>query len=61
MLYPNRIISKAETDAQIVSAVQQQLNAKGCGPVDEDGVFGNQTFRAQLLMVTLPYFSFIKS
>ena len=52
MLYPNRAIIKGETDKQIVKAIQQQLNAKGCGPVDVDGDFGDQTFRAVKLFQT---------
>lgn len=43
MNYPNRVISKGEKNSAVVKAVQKQLNARGCGPVDVDGIFGNKT------------------
>jgi hypothetical protein len=43
MKYPNRIIQKGEADKKIVKALQNKLNDVGCGPVDVDGDFGNQT------------------
>ncbi len=46
MNYPKRIIAKGETSKSIVKAIQNQLNAKGCGPVAVDGDFGNQTASA---------------
>lgn len=46
MNYPKRLIVKGEQDPKIVKAIQKQLNAKGCGLIDVDGVFGNQTFAA---------------
>jgi peptidoglycan hydrolase-like protein with peptidoglycan-binding domain len=52
MNYPNRIIKKNEADKAIVKAVQAQLNAKNCGPVDVDGVFGDGTVSAVKLFQT---------
>lgn len=52
MKYPGRIIKKGETDKNIVNAVQNQLNKKGCGPVVVDGDFGNKTFSAVKLFQT---------
>lgn len=46
MKYPGRVIIKGEKDKNIVKAVQKQLNAQGCGPVDVDGGFGPKTFAA---------------
>jgi hypothetical protein len=44
--YPGHLVQKGEKSKQIVKAVQNQLNRMGCGPVDVDGDFGNQTFNA---------------
>jgi hypothetical protein len=52
MQYPNRVITKGETDKALVTAIQKQLNAKGCGPIDEDGDFGTNTVRAVKLFQT---------
>lgn len=52
MNYPGRVIKKSEKDKKIVIAVQKQINAKGCGPVDEDGDFQNGTFQAVKLFQT---------
>jgi hypothetical protein len=41
--YPGRIVTLGETDQAIVTAIQRMLNARGCGPLDEDGVFGAAT------------------
>jgi hypothetical protein len=44
-----------EQDPSVVLAVQRRLNAVGCGPVDEDGVFGPQTKAAvQLFQARFP-------
>lgn len=43
MQYPNRIIKTGEADEAIVTAVQEQLKAKGISPLDVDGEFGAQT------------------
>jgi len=42
-IYPGRIISTGDTDAQTIRLIQHRLNQVGCGPVDEDGIFGQQT------------------
>jgi CHAP domain-containing protein/putative peptidoglycan binding protein len=52
MNYPNRIITKGESDKSIVEAVQTQLNAKGCGPIDVDGDFGSKTYKTVKLFQT---------
>jgi len=46
MNYPNKVIKRDEPDSKIVKAVQRKLNEAGCGPVDVDGDFGNNTFKA---------------
>ena len=43
MEYPGRVIEKGELDRTVVRAVQAQLNAVGCGPLDGKGVFGPKT------------------
>ena len=52
MNYPNRIIKKGEQDSTIVTAVQQQLNAKNCGPVSVDGILGDNTVSSVKLFQT---------
>lgn len=44
--YPGHLIQKGESDDKIVNRIQKQLNHLGCGPVDVDGDFGNQTLNA---------------
>lgn len=46
MRYPGRTIKEGEADAAVVRAVQRQLLARACGPVDARGVFGAQTTAA---------------
>ncbi|NHM08191.1 CHAP domain-containing protein [Flavobacterium sp. CYK-4] len=46
MNYPNRVIERGESSKTVVKAVQNQLNMKGCGPIEVDGDFGNNTYRA---------------
>ncbi|HMQ68015.1 MAG TPA: CHAP domain-containing protein [Ignavibacteria bacterium] len=46
MNYPNRVIKKGEKNKTIVKALQEKLNEVGCGPIDVDGDFGPQTFKA---------------
>ena len=43
MHYPRRVIKLGELDRTIVTALQRELLARGCGPVDGTGVFGAQT------------------
>lgn len=40
--FPGRVVKEGDTGAAVL-AVQRRLNRVGCGPVDEDGVFGPQT------------------
>lgn len=44
--FPNRVIKRDDEDQAVVFALQRRLNAVGCGPIDEDGEFGDQTFNA---------------
>lgn len=46
MNYPNRVIKAGDPDKAVVEAVQKQLIAKGCGPLEVDGDFGPDTTRA---------------
>jgi peptidoglycan hydrolase-like protein with peptidoglycan-binding domain len=43
--FPGRVVRLGDADAA-VRAVQRRLNRVGCGPIDEDGVFGPQTAAA---------------
>jgi CHAP domain-containing protein/putative peptidoglycan binding protein len=52
MDYPNRIIKSGETDTDIVTAIQNQLNATNCGPLTVDGIFGDSTVSAVKLFQT---------
>ncbi len=44
--FPGRTIEKGEKDKAVVRAIQRRLNALGCGPVAEDGKFGDKTTTA---------------
>jgi Putative peptidoglycan binding domain/CHAP domain len=44
--FPGRVIDTGNSPADLVQAIQHRLNQLGCGPVDEDGVFGAQTEEA---------------
>jgi hypothetical protein len=41
--FPNRIVEIGDSDSATVKRVQQRLNAVGCGPIAEDGVFDDDT------------------
>ena len=41
--FPGHLVQAGEPDADVVRTLQRRLNAVGCGPVAEDGVFGPQT------------------
>jgi len=43
MQYPGRVIKLGDTDPIIVTEIQNQLNARGCGPLDPIGTFGPKT------------------
>ncbi len=40
--FPGRVLRVGDADAAVL-VVQRRLNRVGCGPIDEDGVFGPQT------------------
>ena len=44
--FPGRVIKKGDQDETTVRRIQRRLNARGCGPIDPDGVFGVETERA---------------
>lgn len=46
MIFPGRTIKMGDVDQSVIQAIQKQLNSKGCGPIEEDGFFGEQTLRA---------------
>lgn len=52
MQYPNHLITRNETDSALITAIQQQLNTFGCGPVTINGIFSAETFRAIKLFQT---------
>ena len=52
MNYPNHIIKKGEADAAIVTAIQNELNTKSCGPLTANGVFDDRTVSAIKLFQT---------
>src|SRR5450631_870483 len=52
MDYPNRIIKKAEADSNIVTAIQNELNAVNCGPLTVNGIFDDGTVSAVKLFQT---------
>lgn len=41
--FPGRVIKKGDADETVVRKIQRQLKARGCGPVEPDGDFGEQT------------------
>ena len=52
MKYPGHTIKQQDFDVTIVKAIQQQLNNKGCGPVEVDGDFSIETCQAIMLFQT---------
>ncbi len=46
LAFPGRTIERGDTDKALVRAMQRQLNALGCGPIEEDGKFGSRTATA---------------
>ena len=52
MAYPGRVVQKGDSRSDVVSAVQARLDAVGCGPPDEDGIFGDETESAVRLFQT---------
>jgi len=51
-VYPGHVVSENESDKAIVKTLQKRLNDVGCGPIDVDGVFGEQTKNATMLFQT---------
>jgi hypothetical protein len=45
-IYPGAVLVPGSTDHASILLVQKQLNFVGCGPVQEDGVFGAETSEA---------------
>jgi hypothetical protein len=43
MNYPGHVTKEGESDKTIVRAIQAQLEARGCGPLDKTGIFGSKT------------------
>jgi hypothetical protein len=43
LAFPGRIVERNEPDENIVRALQRRLNEVGCGPIDTDGGFGDET------------------
>lgn len=41
--FPGATVRRGSADSAAILAVQRMLNARGCGPIDEDGRFGDQT------------------
>jgi hypothetical protein len=41
--YPGHVVAAGEPDKRIVNAIQRELDARGCGPLDPGGVFGVET------------------
>lgn len=41
--FPGETIKRGSSNTAAILAVQQALNARGCGPIDEDGRYGDQT------------------
>jgi hypothetical protein len=41
--FAGRLVKAGATNADVVVTIQRRLNEAGCGPIDEDGVFGPQT------------------
>lgn len=51
--YPGRLIKVGDADSSIVKKIEQRLNAVGCGPIKEDGIFDKaETERAVKLFQT---------
>jgi hypothetical protein len=45
-IYPGIVLVPGSNDHESIRIVQKQLNGVGCGPVEEDGVFGAETSEA---------------
>ena len=53
--FPSRIVQIGDSDTATVTRVQQRLNAVGCGPIAEDGIFDDDTENAvKLFQIRFP-------
>lgn len=52
MNYPGHVIKKGSSESDIVKAIQEQLNSRGCGPVTVNGSFDDTTENAVKLFQT---------
>jgi len=48
-VYPGIVVNRTITNPAVVATLQKRLNQVGCGPIEEDGVFGEQTEYAVML------------
>jgi cell wall-associated NlpC family hydrolase len=48
-IYPGFVVNRNVTDQTVITTLQKRLNQVGCGPVNQDGVFGEQTEYAVML------------
>ena len=46
MNYPNKMTTTGDKDTAVVKRIQIVLNTLGCGPVFEDGIFGEKTLQS---------------
>jgi hypothetical protein len=49
VLYPGRVVKAGHTNQTVVKAIQARLNAVGCGPLPENGVFGLEVENGRLV------------
>jgi hypothetical protein len=47
--FPGRLVKVGHKHKEPVFAIQRRLNEMGCGPINEDGEFGQQTLTATML------------
>jgi hypothetical protein len=52
MPYPKRAVRKGDTRIEVVKSVQERLDEVGCGPLEADGIFGDDTESAVKLFQT---------
>ena len=42
-VFPGETLRRGAANTAAILAIQRALNVRGCGPIDEDGRFGDQT------------------
>jgi hypothetical protein len=47
--FPGKVVKLGHRNKETVQAVQRRLNEMGCGPIEENGEFGNPTLNAVML------------